>query len=147
MTSTLTCYSSLMNTCRSPSLSFHNPSWNCTNLAPLIHNDAIYIKICKGMHGLPQASHIANDQLIAKLAPHGYALVPITSSLWKHANSNMAFSLDINFLGVKYTTCRHHQTHPRGPWTPPILCTVGGLNNVSSNWNAGCATGQSNTTH
>jgi hypothetical protein len=39
------------------------------NLIPLIHNNCVYVKIRKGMYGLPQAGKLANNQLIAALAP------------------------------------------------------------------------------
>jgi hypothetical protein len=38
------------------------------NLTPLIHNNCVYVEIRKGMYGLPQASKLANNQLIAALA-------------------------------------------------------------------------------
>jgi hypothetical protein len=43
------------------------------NLAPLIHNGVMYVKIHKGMYVLPQASQIANDQLLKFLAQDGYS--------------------------------------------------------------------------
>ena len=48
------------------------------NLAPLVHNGYIYAEVQKGMYGLPQAGYIANECLTKFLAPHGYALVPVT---------------------------------------------------------------------
>ena len=39
------------------------------NLCPLIHNGFVYVKIRRGMYGLPQAGCLANDQLIKHLAP------------------------------------------------------------------------------
>jgi hypothetical protein len=48
------------------------------NLTPLVKNGVIYVEICRGMYGLPQAGKLANDQLVQFLAPHGYALDPAT---------------------------------------------------------------------
>ena len=38
-------------------------------LLPLVHRDHVYVEICKGMYGLPQAGRIANDRLQSSL-PH-----------------------------------------------------------------------------
>jgi hypothetical protein len=73
-------------------------------LEPLIHNNAVYVEIRKGMYGLPQAGRIANDQLIAKLTPHGYAPVPITPGLWKHSTADTVFSLVVDDFAIKYTS-------------------------------------------
>lgn len=51
------------------------------NLTPLIKNSIIYVEICRGMYGSPQAGKIANDQLIKFLAPHNYAPVLLTHGL------------------------------------------------------------------
>jgi hypothetical protein len=73
------------------------------NLTTLIHHNCIYLEIHKGMYGLPQASRSANDCLTAFLAPHGYAPVPITPGLWKHADSDLVFALVADDFGIKYT--------------------------------------------
>jgi len=72
-------------------------------LAGFVHNGAVYVEITKGMYGLPQAGRIANDRLTAFLAPYGYAPVPITPGLWKHASRDVTFSLVVDDFGVKYT--------------------------------------------
>jgi hypothetical protein len=43
-----------------------------SNLIPLIHKDYIYVKINKGMYGLPQAGLLANKLLARRLANYGY---------------------------------------------------------------------------
>ena len=55
------------------------------------------------MYGLPQAGHIANDQLVTFLAPHGYHPVPITPGLWKHDTRDLFFTLVVDDFGIKYT--------------------------------------------
>jgi hypothetical protein len=55
------------------------------------------------MYGLPQAGRIASNRLIAFLAPHGYAPVPITPGLWKHNASDLMFMLVVDDFGIKYT--------------------------------------------
>ena len=47
-------------------------------LYDLIHHGHVYMEIQCGMYRRPQARKIANDQLQAFLAPHGYQPCPIT---------------------------------------------------------------------
>ncbi len=42
------------------------------NLAPLVHNSYVLVKIQKGMYSLPQAGLIAYKQLVKHLAKYGY---------------------------------------------------------------------------
>jgi hypothetical protein len=42
------------------------------NLLPLVHNGYVYIRIDKGMYGLPQAGMLANKLLAKGHAKHGY---------------------------------------------------------------------------
>jgi hypothetical protein len=42
-------------------------------LAPLVKNGHVYVRIEKGMYGLPQAGIIANERLTKFLEPQGYA--------------------------------------------------------------------------
>jgi hypothetical protein len=56
------------------------------------------------MYGLPQAGRLANDQLIAFLAPHGYHPVPLTPGLWRHTTKDIVFSLVVDDFGVRYTS-------------------------------------------
>jgi hypothetical protein len=74
------------------------------NLTPLIHNGIVYVKIRRGMYGLPQAGRLANDQLIAFLAPHGYHPVALTPGLWRHNTRDIVFSLVVDNFGVRYTS-------------------------------------------
>ena len=70
------------------------------NLTPLIHNGFVYVEVCKGMYGLPQAGKLANDQLIAALAPYGYHPVANTPGLWRHDTRDIVFSLVVDDFGV-----------------------------------------------
>jgi hypothetical protein len=74
------------------------------NLAPLLHNGAVYIKIRKGMYGLPQAGRIANDQLLVFLAQDGYHQAPNTPGLFTHTTRPITFSLIVDNFGVKYVS-------------------------------------------
>ncbi len=44
----------------------------------------IYIKIQKGMYGLPQAVILAQELLKKCLNKHGYCKNPLTPGLWRH---------------------------------------------------------------
>jgi hypothetical protein len=47
-------------------------------------NSHIYMEICQGMYGLPQAGILANKLLQQCLGRHGYFEVQHTPGLWKH---------------------------------------------------------------
>ena len=70
---------------------------------PLVHNGYIYIRIDKGMYGLPQAGHIVWDLLKERLAKHGYRPTKHTTGLWKHDTCPIWFCLCVDDFGVKYT--------------------------------------------
>jgi hypothetical protein len=55
------------------------------------------------MNGLPQAGKLANNQLIAALAPFGYHPVPLTAGLWRHKTCDTTFCLVVDNVGIKYT--------------------------------------------
>eukprot|EP00957_Ditylum_brightwellii_P098258 7486541-Ditylum_brightwellii.AAC.1 len=55
------------------------------------------------MHGLPQAGHIAHDQLKQQLAKHGYKLCKLTPGLQGHKRCNITFCLVVNDFVIKYT--------------------------------------------
>ena len=63
----------------------------------------VYIEICKGMYGLPQAGKLANDQLQAHLAKYGYRQTAHTPGLWRHESRATKFSLVVDDFGVLYT--------------------------------------------
>lgn len=71
-------------------------------LRPLIRNGFLYVEISRGMYGLPQAGRLANDQLQAFLAPHGYAPCSHTAGLWRHATRPLAFALVVDDFAIKY---------------------------------------------
>ena len=56
--------------------------YNLTKKAEDIGN--VYIRIQKGMYGLPQAGILAQQQLEQRLNKHGYHQSPLTPGLWKH---------------------------------------------------------------
>ena len=72
------------------------------NLQPLIHKDAVYVEIRKGMYGLPQAGRIASDALVPVLQAAGYHQSPLIPGLFKHETRPVWFSLVVDDFGVAY---------------------------------------------
>ena len=72
------------------------------NLFHFVHNDFIYIRIEKGMYGLPQAGEIAHDVLIQHLAPFGYHPNSHTPGLWIHDTKSLSFVLTVDDFGIKH---------------------------------------------
>jgi hypothetical protein len=61
-----------------------------------VSNGYVYMEICKGMYGLPQASILANNLLKKCLTIHGYYKQPHTPGLFKHK------SHPVWYFGIKY---------------------------------------------
>ena len=74
------------------------------HLQDLQENGWVYMKIIKGMPGLKQASHLANERLVHHLAPYGYAPVQHTPSLWKHESNGILFALIVDDFEIKSTS-------------------------------------------
>jgi hypothetical protein len=73
-------------------------------LHSLIKNGNLYVKLCKGMYGLPQASKIAHDCLKTFLAPYNYSPTLTVAGLWKHATHDTKSALVVDDFAVKYTS-------------------------------------------
>ncbi len=65
-------------------------------------NSYIYMEVCKGMYGLPQAGILTNKLLKKHLARHGYFEQPHTPGLWKHNSRPVWFNLAVDDFGIKY---------------------------------------------
>ena len=61
----------------------------------------VYLKLRRGLYGLKEAGILAFNQLVKKLAPHGYEPVPFTPGLWRHRTRHTTFVLCVD-EGVKY---------------------------------------------
>ena len=72
------------------------------SLRTLISDGWAYLEIRKGMPGLKQAGHIANNKLKAHLTQFGFAPVLRTPALWKHDTKPILLSLVVDDFGVKY---------------------------------------------
>jgi hypothetical protein len=79
--------------------------WDDPRYAPHIEPDGfVNLEICRGMYGLKEAGILAFEQLVVKLAPHGYEPAPYTPGLWRHITKPTTFTLCENDFGVKYFT-------------------------------------------
>jgi hypothetical protein len=70
-------------------------------------NGNMYIKVQKGMYGLPQAGILAHRLLEQGLNEHRYHQSQVTPGLWKHALRPISFTLCVNNFGVKYVGREH----------------------------------------
>ncbi len=65
-------------------------------------NGYVYIKVQKGMYGLPQAGILAHRLVEQWLNEQGYQQSQVTPGLWKHSLRPISFMLCIDNFGVKY---------------------------------------------
>ena len=72
-------------------------------LQDMEENGWVYMNIVKGVPGLKQAAHLANERLVHHSAPYGYAPVQHTPSLWKHESNRILFALVEDDFGIKFT--------------------------------------------
>ena len=64
-------------------------------------NGFLFIRVERGMYGLPHAGIIAQKLLEERLAKHGYRQSDHTPGLWIHDWRPISFSLIVNDFGVK----------------------------------------------
>jgi hypothetical protein len=98
------------------------------DLIELSQDRKVYIKIQKGMYGLPQAGILANELLQRNLAKDGYRPTPHTHCLWTHDTHPISFSLVVDDFGVKYVG-RKHAEH--------LMACIKKNYNISSDWKGG----------
>ena len=66
------------------------------DLLPKVKNGYVYIKIIRGMYGLPQAGILANKLLKERLLAEGYYEVKYTPGLFKHKVRPIWFTLVVD---------------------------------------------------
>jgi hypothetical protein len=71
------------------------------DLIELSQDGKVYIKIQKGMYGLPQAGILANEFLQRNLAKDGYRPTPQTHGLRTHDTCPISFLLVVDDFGIK----------------------------------------------
>ena len=62
----------------------------------------VYIRITKGMYGLPQSGALANELLEKRLNAEGYFQSKFVPGLWKHRTRDLQFVLIVDDFGIKY---------------------------------------------
>ena len=70
-------------------------------------NGQVYIKICRGMYGLPQAGLLVQQLLEEWLNAKGYSQSTLVPGLWTHEWRPITFNLCVDNFGVKYTGEQH----------------------------------------
>ena len=86
-------------------------------------NGTVYMRIQKGMYGLPQAGILAQKLLEQRLNVQGYRQSPITPGLWKHDTRPISFTLCVDDFGVKYVG-RKHAEHLKKVLNEHYKCVV-----------------------
>jgi len=76
-------------------------------LKAIAKNVKVYVKIQKGMYGLPQLGILANELLQKNLFKHGYAPCKHIPGLWTHNTQPIQFVLVVDNFGVKYASKEH----------------------------------------
>ena len=80
---------------------------NKYNLRKIAHNGWVYIRINKGMYGLPEAGILANKLLRKHLDKHGYYKCQFIPVLYRHVWRPIMFSLVVDDFGVKCQGIQH----------------------------------------
>ena len=62
----------------------------------------IYIKVIRGMYGLPQAGSLGHDLLETRLNKEGYFQSQIFPGFWKHKTKPIQFVLVVDDFGIKW---------------------------------------------
>ena len=92
----------------------------------LVRNYFIYIRIDKGIYGLPQAGNISHDALITHLTPFGYHPTTHTPRRWVHDTKSLSFVLTVDDFGAKYRDISD---------VNHLLISLGRKDEYSTDWN------------
>ena len=72
------------------------------DLTSIAHNGFVYLQIDGAMYGLPQASLLANKQLVRRLGPAGFDEARHTAGLFVHKTRPLMFALIVDDFGVHF---------------------------------------------
>ncbi len=72
------------------------------NLQRYLYNNKYYVRVDKGIYGLPQAGNLAQQRLLSHLSTHGYHPTHHTPCLFKHEIDDIYFTLVVDDFAVKY---------------------------------------------
>ena len=93
-------------------------------LHDLVCNDAVIMRLDKGIYGLKQAGRLAQQRLIKHLETHGYTETS-TPCIFHHATNSVSFALVVDDFGVKYT----HKADAEH-----LLASLDQLYRIKTNW-------------
>ena len=68
-----------------------------------VHDGHVYMKIVKGVYGIPQTGILEYKQLVNHLKPYGYEPWKFTQGLCTHRTNGITFTLCVDDFGIKYT--------------------------------------------
>ena len=77
------------------------------NLNNIASDGWVYVRIERGMYGLPVAGRIANDLLVKRMRAYGYHPCQFTPGLWRHVWRPIAFTLVVDDFGIKFVGDEH----------------------------------------
>jgi len=80
----------------------------------------VYIKVSRGMYGLPQAGSLSHDLLEQRLNKEGYFQSQIVPALWKHSTKPIQFVLEVDDFGIKYHFLSENVASPSRPSTTKL---------------------------
>ena len=68
-----------------------------------VHDGHVYMKIVKGVYGIPQTGILEYKQLVNHLKPYGCEPCKFTQGLWKHKTNGITFCICVDGFVIKYT--------------------------------------------
>ncbi|KAL7485624.1 hypothetical protein ACHAW6_011216 [Cyclotella cf. meneghiniana] len=95
-------------------------------LRDIAHDGVVFVRIQKGMYGLPQAGIIAQQLLEQRLQANGYHQSKINPIFWKHDWRPICFALCVDDFGIKYVGKEHADY---------LIQTLKGHYEISMDWN------------
>eukprot|EP00804_Cyclotella_cryptica_P024318 CCRYP_015306-RA/>CCRYP_015306-RA protein AED:0.36 eAED:0.36 QI:0/-1/0/1/-1/1/1/0/360 len=95
------------------------------HLRDIAHDGYVFVRIQKGMYGLPQAGIIAQKLLEQRLQANGYHQSKINPGFWTHNWRPICFALCVDDFGVKYVG-KAHADH--------LINTLKGHYEISTDW-------------
>lgn len=93
------------------------------------YNNKVYVRIDKGMYGLPHAGLLENKKLVSSLHKDGYYPCEHTVGLWKHRWLPIKFTLVVDYFVVHYKGQEHVQHLHK--------CLLKYYNKVTVDWEGG----------
>ncbi|KAL7485958.1 hypothetical protein ACHAW6_011552 [Cyclotella cf. meneghiniana] len=94
-------------------------------------NGMMFVKVIRGMYGLPEAGLLAQELLKKCLNKHGYFQRKLIPSLWKHEIQFIQFELTFDDFGIKYVN-KEYTNHLKSVLKQHYKISTVGLATVTS---------------